>query len=156
MFSSLAIVQAVVDERSRITPDRGSNAAAVSYKQYVLGNCGCYLDQRIKMIKLACCGDDCNYCLRYIGTINNNTEKLIQAAGIWFKAGLRDRLLSPDEMKCNGCVSVPLCRYGIKDCCEKKEIDNCGYCNEYPCDKIEKAFTTTKEYDEKSKKDIIK
>lgn len=51
------------------------------------------------MIKLACCGDDCNYCLRYIGTKNNNEKELKKAAEIWLKVGWRDKLLLPDEMK---------------------------------------------------------
>lgn len=40
----------------------------------------------------------------------------------------------------------------MKECCENKKIENCGYCIEYPCNKIEKAFKKTKEYKEKSKK----
>ena len=64
------------------------------------------------MIKLACCGDDCNYCPRYVGTINNNENELKKAAEIWYKVGWRDNILLPDEMECFGCSSVKWCRYG--------------------------------------------
>lgn len=103
------------------------------------------------MMKLAYCGDDCNYCPRYVGTINNNENELKKAAEIWYKVGWRDNILLPDEMKCFGCSSVKWCRYGMKECCEKKQIDNCGYCSEYPCEKLKEAFKTTKEFEEKSK-----
>jgi len=103
------------------------------------------------MIKLACCGNDCNYCPRYIGTINNDVDALKKAAEIWYKIGLRDKILSPDEMKCSGCSSVKWCKYGIKECCKKKKIDNCGYCAEMPCGKLKEMFKRTKKYEKISK-----
>ncbi|MGB3480002.1 MAG: DUF3795 domain-containing protein [bacterium] len=103
------------------------------------------------MEKLAYCGNDCNFCPRYIGTENNNTDELESSAEIWYKVGWRDRILTPDEMKCSGCSSAKECRYRIKECCAEKNIDNCGYCEEYACKKLKNTFKKTKEYKEKSK-----
>lgn len=103
------------------------------------------------MMQLACCGDDCNYCPRYTGTINNDEGMLNRAAEIWYKIGWRDRILSPDEMKCYGCLSVKNCVYGIKECCKKKKIDNCGYCAKMPCGKLKRMFDRNKKYKEISK-----
>ena len=103
------------------------------------------------MIKLACCGDDCNYCPRYIGTINNDEDMLNRAAEIWYKMGWRDKILSPDEMKCYGCLFIRNCVYGIKECCGRKKIDNCGYCSEMPCRKLTEALRKIKEFKDISK-----
>ena len=108
------------------------------------------------MIKLACCGDDCNYCPRYTGTINNDKEALSRTAEIWYSMGWRDRVLSPDEMKCSGCLSLKECMYGIKECCEKKQIANCGYCAEMPCGKLKEMFKRTKKYKKISKSILSK
>jgi len=103
------------------------------------------------MMKMACCGDDCNYCPRYTGTINNDKDMLNRAAEIWYKIGWRGRILSPDEMKCYGCLSVKNCAYGIKECCEKKKIDNCGYCSEMPCGSLKEAIKRVKKFEKISK-----
>lgn len=103
------------------------------------------------MIKLGCCGDDCNYCPRYTGTINNDPNELKKAAEIWHTIGWRDTTKRPEEMRCSGCPSIEWCVYGMKECCEEKHIDNCGYCSKYPCDKLKEAFKKTNEFKEKSK-----
>jgi hypothetical protein len=103
------------------------------------------------MMQMACCGDDCNYCPRYTGTINNDKKILKRAAEIWYKIGWRDRILSPDKMKCYGCLSIKNCVYGIKECCKNKKIDNCGYCTTMPCGKLEEMFERTKKYKKISK-----
>jgi len=87
-----------------------------------------------------CCGDDCNKCPRYMGTLINNSRALGRVAEIWFRMGWRDRILPPDELRCNGCISVKSCAYGIKECCSEKKIDNCGYCDGMPCDRLKKMF----------------
>jgi hypothetical protein len=103
------------------------------------------------IIRLACCGDDCNYCPRYTGAANNDKEILKRAAEIWYKIGWRDRVLSPGEMRCYGCLSVKNCAYGIKECCVERKIDNCGYCAEMPCGRLKEMFRRNKKYREISK-----
>lgn len=108
------------------------------------------------MIKLACCGDNCNLCPRYIGTINNNIDALKEAAEIWYKIGWRDRVLSTEEMKCLGCSSVKGCKYSIKECCKDRQIDNCGYCIEIPCSKLKEIFEKNKRNEKISKSLLTK
>ena len=54
-------------------------------------------------------------------------------------------------MKCYGCYFNKNCGYGIKECCLKKDIDNCGKCPVYPCNKVQKMFERTKSYSIKCK-----
>jgi len=109
----------------------------------------------VDRIPIGCCGDDCNYCPRYIATVKNDTETLRRAAVIWYRMGWRDKVLSPEEMKCYGCISVKSCVFGIKECCRKKHIDNCGYCSTMPCDELKRMFDSIKEA-RKSVENLIK
>lgn len=103
------------------------------------------------MIALGYCGDDCNFCLRFVGTIRNNENELEKAAEIWFKLGWSDTILPAHEMRCLGCASTKGCFYGVKECCEERKINNCGCCPEYICEKLEDVFKRTRQYEEKSK-----
>ena len=90
--------------------------------------------------KYAPCGDDCTFCLSYIGTKENDMELLKKMAKILYEIGWRDKILHPDLIKCEGCSIIAICEYGIKECCEEKQIENCGCCEEYPCSKNKVAF----------------
>lgn len=97
------------------------------------------------MIPIGCCGDDCSYCPRYTGTVNNDREALTRVAELWFRMGWRDRILLPEEMICYGCISVKNCIFGIKECCSQKHIDNCGYCSDMPCNRLKGMLDGIKE-----------
>jgi len=86
------------------------------------------------------CGNDCSSCPRYLGTQANDTEMLQQLAELWFRVGFRDKILSANEMQCNGCTKDSSCRYKINDCKHRGDKKNCGECDFYPCDKISIAF----------------
>jgi len=46
------------------------------------------------MVKLAFCGDDCNYCPRYNATLNQNEHKLREIAVLWKKSvGVKTSIL---------------------------------------------------------------
>ncbi|MFO8018201.1 MAG: DUF3795 domain-containing protein [Promethearchaeia archaeon] len=59
--------------------------------------------------------------------------------------------------RCKGCRSTEnkterkgSCGYGIRSCCEKKRLDYCGQCKDFPCSKINKLIKSQKgrkEYD---------
>ncbi|NHI92603.1 MAG: DUF3795 domain-containing protein [Candidatus Lokiarchaeota archaeon] len=106
------------------------------------------------MNKIACCGDDCTCCLSYIGTKNNDMKLLKKMGKILHEIGWREQILPPQNIKCNGCSFMIKCEYGIKECCEQKEIDNCGYCDKYPCAKNKLAFQKN-EIDEKKCKSLL-
>jgi hypothetical protein len=107
---------------------------------------------RSTMIKLACCGDNCNVCPRYTTTISKNKNNLLEIEKIWKMAGWRKNISNPDEMKCYGCSSAEVCFYGIRECCFENHVENCGQCKKYPCIKIIKVFEKTMLYAEKCKK----
>ena len=102
------------------------------------------------MDNIGYCGDDCELCPRYIATKSNDVEKLKKAAVLWEKVGLNDKIVTPEQMICNGCASLEHCHYNdIRECAKDKEISNCGKCNDYPCDKINGVFNKTIEADVK-------
>ena len=92
------------------------------------------------MPRLGFCGDDCNYCPRYIATRSGDVERLKEVAVLWKITGWQDVIVPPEEMVCHGCSSINRCTLGIKECAIGKGVDNCGKCNDYLCEKILKIF----------------
>ena len=97
-------------------------------------------------IKLAYCGDLCNYCPRYVATLSGNEEELKKVSKLMKKVGWSYNLEEPEKMKCLGCQDVKSCEYNVKECCIERKLKNCGNCISYPCVKIEKAFEKTQNY----------
>lgn len=93
------------------------------------------------MVKiLAACGNDCSACPRHLP---KTEEELKRTAELWEKIGYRDRVVSNEEISCDGCSTDNWCRYQIVQCVSEKEISDCGKCRRYPCAKIETCFETT-------------
>ena len=63
------------------------------------------------------------------------------------KIGYRDRVVTNEEISCIGCTKDNWCRYGIVHCTTDRNIENCGQCNEYPCERIRKCFEVTGAFD---------
>lgn len=46
-----------------------------------------------------------------------------------------------EQMNCKGCINITKPFWGescpLKSCCEKKSLDCCGFCNEFPCALLE-------------------
>lgn len=95
------------------------------------------------MINLTCCGDDCNYCPRFLATQDGTPEKLKSVSELWLKCGFRDEIVANDEISCYGCTPSNKCSHGINKCCFNKKIQNCGECIEYPCEMLNSAFEKT-------------
>ncbi len=95
---------------------------------------------------IAACGNDCARCPRFLPKTDN---ELHNTAMLWYKIGYRDHVITNDEISCNGCKKENWCRYEIISCTSKKNINNCGECDEYPCIKISKAFEKTMEFEPK-------
>ena len=95
---------------------------------------------------VAYCGLLCNECEIYIATKNNNEHAKEQLA---IKCSSNDYSFSKEDMNCDGCFSekakmskmCSVCE--IKACAESKNvINNCAYCNDYPCSLITKYCST--------------
>ncbi|MHB9155836.1 MAG: DUF3795 domain-containing protein [Endomicrobiales bacterium] len=98
------------------------------------------------MLPLAFCGNDCNYCPRYLATKSGSSEQLQKVAKLWSRLGLRDTVLLPDEIACWGCSPENYCRYGIRQCPQTSKTSSCGQCAKYPCDKAKRSFASSQEF----------
>ncbi len=102
------------------------------------------------------CGIYCGLCDMYQGTAGKHGEELTRLLGYYgleaerftedaeaynsFQQVLQlvtERLSNVSPCK-EGCDLFPNCE--IRPCAEEKEVDTCGFCDEFPCDKIE-AFS---------------
>ena len=82
------------------------------------------------------CGYRCDLCPGYIGNIHSDQDKQRVSDG-WFRyIGVR---YSPEEIGCRGCLddeepADPDCP--VRPCVKEKSLKNCGYCEDFPCDKL--------------------
>jgi hypothetical protein len=87
------------------------------------------------------CGDNCEYCPRYIATQNGSMNELEKVKELWVRLGLRSHDFPVEDMACHGCKPENKCAYTkLRACVSTKKYDNCGLCSEYPCDLINSAF----------------
>jgi hypothetical protein len=100
---------------------------------------------------ISCCGNLCHLCPRYTATQSGSRDELEKVARLWFRLGYRDSVVSPEEIACQGCKPENWCRYEINTCCKTMNVQNCGLCNKYPCEKNFNSFERTNHFSEQSK-----
>jgi hypothetical protein len=111
---------------------------------------------------MAYCGLVCNTCPIYLATREQDTKKQRQMrAEIALKINeiYNEKMRAEDVTDCDGCRSNERLFSGckqchIRNCAGSKGIDNCAYCSEYTCEKLEKFFAT--ESDAKARLDVIR
>lgn len=92
------------------------------------------------------CGDDCTSCPRYIATQRQDPQELEKVRELWVRLGLRDPAFPVEEMACRGCFPGRTCAYGdLRSCVRAREIENCGWCDDYPCQRILDVFEKSDE-----------
>ena len=96
--------------------------------------------------KITLCGDNCIYCQRYNAKSDDELEKV---AELWYRIGFRDKIVSNDEIKCDGCSSHKKCTYNLVECTHNHKVEKCNMCSEFPCDKINDMLKRSKEYQKK-------
>lgn len=107
---------------------------------------------------VAFCGLLCNECGAFIATRDDDNEKRAEVAQLWSKQYSVD--IKPEDINCDGCISdserlFSHCRVcEIRKCGKQKNIENCAYCDEYACEKLEKFFQVVP--DAKKRLDEIK
>lgn len=92
---------------------------------------------------IAYCGLVCNDCPIFIATLENNQQKKVELANEYTSDAYK---VAKEDINCSGCAStssnvfkfclecdIRLCGFG-------REIQNCAYCSEYPCNKLDKPF----------------
>lgn len=83
----------------------------------------------------AYCGYDCAKCPVYKETKNNNLEQLKK---ILFN---NDSSASLETLGCYGCktdksVNFMCVNCQIRQCAKNKNVENCGLCDQFPCEKL--------------------
>ena len=96
--------------------------------------------------KITLCGDNCLCCPRYNAKSDDELEKV---AELWYRIGFRDKIVSGDEIKCDGCSSHKKCTYNLVECTHNHKAEKCNMCSEFPCDKINDMLKRSKEYQKK-------
>ena len=85
------------------------------------------------------CGYKCNLYLAYRNKDKDDLQKF--SDGIFKYYGIR---LSLEECYCNGCMTDDIespklidieCK--VRPCVMKKGLENCAYCDQYPCKELE-------------------
>lgn len=91
----------------------------------------------------AYCGITCSECPAFLATRNDDTEGLKRVAEMWSSDDLE---IKPDDIICDGCLTGHT-RYAVfcSDCAARacaidKGLENCGHCDDYPCDNLTRVF----------------
>lgn len=85
---------------------------------------------------VAFCGITCTNCKAFIATKENNDTKREEIAKEW--------KIKPEEVNCDGCIN-PNGRHinywstcEIRKCGAERKVENCAYCIDYTCEKLDK------------------
>jgi hypothetical protein len=92
---------------------------------------------------ISMCGLLCSECPAYIATQKNDDAQRAKVASEWtegYKVNLK-----AEDINCDGCVAdgkkfsyLNICQ--IRKCGTEKSMQNCSYCNEYVCEKLDEFF----------------
>ncbi|MFW9784779.1 MAG: DUF3795 domain-containing protein [Candidatus Heimdallarchaeota archaeon] len=91
---------------------------------------------------IAYCGITCSNCPAYIATQKNDKNALQEVSKTWSSGEMK---FSPEELLCDGCISnqrlFSWCeKCDIRNCAREKDLKNCAYCKNYPCETLENVF----------------
>ncbi len=92
---------------------------------------------------IGCCGVVCSECPGYLATQNDDWDERKRVAEMWSK--IFNVKLTAEYVNCDGCTGggrvIDYCKTcEIRKCAVSKNLDNCAFCTEYPCEKLEKWF----------------
>ncbi len=102
--------------------------------------------------KLAFCGIDCGRCPIHIATVEDDDEKREQIAREWTT---EEVILKPENINCAGCRAEkgPLISYcmecKVRERASSRGYDNCAYCDEYICEKLQEIYNMWPEIQER-------
>jgi hypothetical protein len=93
---------------------------------------------------IAFCGLNCADCPTFKATQSDDDEERKRVAEMWSKE--YGAAIKPEDINCNGCISQDgrhidywnTCE--IRKCGQQKAVENCAYCDEFACEKLEKFF----------------
>jgi len=108
---------------------------------------------------IAFCGLNCTACPALIATQEDDDEKRKKAAAMFSSA---DMPLNAEDINCDGCLSrgprlMKFCEVcEVRRCGLEKNVKNCGYCEDYACEKIDRVFKLIQSPEAKATLDEIK
>ncbi len=91
------------------------------------------------------CGIVCTECKGYIATQKDDDNERKKVAEEWSKQFNVE--IKPENINCDGCLSESGRLIGhcnvceIRKCGQDKKVENCAYCNEYSCEKLNKIHS---------------
>lgn len=101
-------------------------------------------EKEIGMDKMiAMCGLVCTECPLFIATQNDDQDEKRRLAERW---STEQYPLDPEEMFCDGCITaggrkISFCEVcDVRRCGLEMKVENCAYCDAYPCTKLDKVF----------------
>lgn len=86
---------------------------------------------------IAICGIDCFKCDVYQATINNDENLRLDLVKQYTT---KDHTPKPSDFHCEGCFKIKDDGCMIRQCATNKQVENCGVCDEYKCDRVMKHF----------------
>lgn len=102
---------------------------------------------------IACCGFKCNLCLAYRDNIKSKQDREKFRDGVFKYYGDK---LTLDECYCDGCITDDNgnpqrmnveCQ--VRPCVTERCLDNCAYCDQYPCGKLKPKMIDYKEVEKR-------
>lgn len=100
---------------------------------------------------ISCCGLDCRGCAIYLATREKNDEKrhkMRVEIAQQIKEHYGEEYKPEDVTDCDGCRTEGGRLFSgsknchMRKCAGQKHIENCAYCDEYSCQKLEELFAT--------------
>lgn len=105
--------------------------------------------------KISLCGFNCGICPAYKSNIKLDEDRLKVDAG--WKKFHKTRGWIYEEEYCQGCFNFPETPLWsgcyIRKCVLTNNVENCGYCPDYPCPRIENMIHITKKIAERTNKE---
>ena len=89
------------------------------------------------------CGLNCFNCPIYIATQKDDDQERKKIAEQW---STDEFPLEQKDINCEGCLieEAKLSKFAraceVRACGVEKKVKNCGYCEEYPCQKLDKLW----------------
>jgi len=91
------------------------------------------------------CGLTCTKCEAFVATKKDDERARRRIASSWSRHF--GRKFEPEDIYCDGCLKENgrhsgYCREicEIRPCAQARKVKNCGYCEDYVCEKLKKFF----------------
>ena len=107
---------------------------------------------------IAMCGLVCNDCIAFIATQKNDDKLREKVVKDW---STEEEPLRLEDVDCDGCIAGKrlhsFCRIcEVRKCGLERNIENCAYCDEFPCGKLEKLWGSFRSVSgEKAKANLV-